>query len=429
MRPLAGKAPALQLGLPSPLKTPVLLTLAFTLLTLTARAALSPVDVATAETVKSPHEFSGWVHLGDAHSQIARDRGGDPKSLESAEAAYQKALECNPKSPDALTGLAEVAQSRHDSDKTAKFAAQALGFDAKNAAAHGLLGDLAMDRGDYDEAYNDYQAMMDAKPDLSSWSRGANLLWVTGNGSKAMWLMERAIKAGAPFAENTAWCRAKYAMMLFNDGAYVPAEMVLKPALAADSHNVDILFAAARVAAARQDLKTATAYYQKILEAGVQPEALAALGDLQAVQGDKEAAEKYYGQADAAFVDALAKGKIDPLAAALYYADHDRHLNEAFKIAQENQKTENILDADTVAWVLFKHGDAAPAAEVMERALSRNTADAAMAYHAGMIEAAAGDRPEAMKHFGAALNYSPRFDVLQAPVAVAMLEKLGGGKE
>ena len=80
--------------------------------------------------------------------------------------------------------------------------------EAGNPAALGILGDGAVELGDYEKAFDQYQKMMDARPHLSSWSRGAHLLWLTGNRSKAMWLMERAIKAGAPFAENTAWCCA-----------------------------------------------------------------------------------------------------------------------------------------------------------------------------------------------------------------------------
>ena len=103
-----------------------------------------------------------------------------------------------------------------------------------------------------------------------------------------MWLMEKAIRAGAPYAENTAWCRAKLAMMLFEDGAFLPAAQMLAPALAAAPQNIHVLLAAGRIASARNDFEGATRYYQTVLEAAPSHEALAALGDLAAINGDHE---------------------------------------------------------------------------------------------------------------------------------------------
>ena len=132
--------------------------------------------------------------------------------------------------------------------------------------------------GTTDGAYEHYQAMMDAKPDLSSWSRGASLLWITGNRSRAIWLMERAIKAGAPFAENTAWCRAKYATMLFDDGALVPAAQVLAPAVAAGTTNPEVLLAAGNIAAAQHDFAAAHAGLPEGTSRKAQPRGARGLG-------------------------------------------------------------------------------------------------------------------------------------------------------
>ena len=41
--------------------------------------------------------------------------------------------------------------------------------------AYGLLGDAAVEMGDYEAAFKHYQKMLDIRPDLSSYSRGAHL--------------------------------------------------------------------------------------------------------------------------------------------------------------------------------------------------------------------------------------------------------------
>ena len=376
------------------------------------------------EARKTPGNAVAWVNLGDILAQGQRD-SADLQYYDFAEMAYLRALELTPQNAAAMTGMAWVTGGRHTFDQSIWWAEQAIATDAGNASAVGILGDAEVELGDYDKAFEHYQKMMDLRPDLSSWSRGAHLLWLTGNKSKAMWLMERAIKAGAPFAENTAWCRAKLAMMLFHDGALVAAGQVLEPALAASTRNTPVLIAAGRIAAARQDFDAARKHYLTILEASPNHEALTALGDLCAQNGEPEAAEKYYAQVEALHAT---NATHDHMQMAKFYADHDRKLVEALRLAEQHKLTRNVLEADTLAWVYFKNGDQPRAIEAIKRALSRGTPDAEMHFHAGMIAAAAGDRVSAQQHMQQALNYNPQFSVLLAPVATKTLDQLGSAK-
>ena len=170
---------------------------------------------ATAQVRKAPENAVGWVTLGDLLAQRQRD-SADPKFYDFAEMAYGHALLLQPRSSGAMSGMAWVTGGRHVFDESTRWAEKAIEVDPGNAAAVGILGDAEVELGDYDQAFEHYQTMMDLRPDLSSWSRGAHLLWLTGDKTNAIWLMERAIKAGAPFAENTAWCRAKLAMKAGN---------------------------------------------------------------------------------------------------------------------------------------------------------------------------------------------------------------------
>ena len=382
---------------------------------------------AIAQVRKTPGDAVGWVNLGDIIAQVQRD-SAVPQYYDFAEMAYLHALEINPQSAAAMTGMAWVTGGRHVFDQSIRWAEKALALDAGNAAAVGILGDAEVELGDYDKAFEHYQKMMDLRPDLSSWSRGAHLLWLTGNKSKAMWLMERAIKAGAPFAENTAWCRAKLAMMQFHDGALVPAAQTIEPALAASSRNTHVLLAAGRIAAARQDFAAARKHYETILEAGPNHDALTSLGDLCAQNGEADAAEKYYAQVEALHVAHVASAVHDHMQMAKFYADHDRKPVEALRLAEQHTLTRNVLEADTLAWVYFKNGDQPRAIEAIKRALSRGTTDAEMHFHAGMIAAAAGDRVSAQQHLQQALSYNPQFSVLLAPVALKTLDQLGSAK-
>ena len=194
------------------------------------------LGTALAKVREKDGDSARWVVLADVLAQVLRDTA-DEKYYDHAEAAYQYALRLQPDNVDAMTGMAWVNGGRHLFDKSRDWANRSLAADETNAAAYGILGDADVELGDYEAAYSHYQKMMDLKPDLSSWSRGAHLLYLTADTKKAIWLLEKAIKAGAPFAENTAWCRARLAMMLFSQGALLPAAQVLEPPLKAGTRN------------------------------------------------------------------------------------------------------------------------------------------------------------------------------------------------
>ena len=391
------------------------------------RALGTALGTALAKVREKDGDSARWVVLADVLAQVLRDTA-DEKYYDHAEAAYQYALRLQPDNVDAMTGMAWVNGGRHLFDKSRDWANRSLAADETNAAAYGILGDADVELGDYEAAYSHYQKMMDLKPDLSSWSRGAHLLYLTADTKKAIWLLEKAIKAGAPFAENTAWCRARLAMMLFSQGALLPAAQVLEPPLKAGTRNAHVLLAAGRIAAARGDFPGAEKYYRSVLEAGPNHYALVELGDLLAVTDRKAEAETCYEQVEALETAQTASAGHTHMAMAKFYADHDRKLIEALRMAEARKLTHNVNEADTLAWVYYKNGDQPHAIEAIKRALNQKTQDAEFHFHAGMIAAKFGDRVSAQNHLQTALSLNPHFSLMQAPIAVATLSELGSAK-
>src|SRR6516225_10804752 len=122
--------------------------------------------------------------------QKARETA-DADYYRHAERAYRKALALNPKNLDATTGLAWVYGGRHEFELSIQSAEKAVALDPNSSLAYGLLGDAAVELGDYDAAFEHYQKMLDLRPDISSYSRGAHLLYLTGDLRKARWLMQK----------------------------------------------------------------------------------------------------------------------------------------------------------------------------------------------------------------------------------------------
>lgn len=380
----------------------------------------------TQRAAVAPDDREAWVSLGDAFMQKARE-SADPGYYRRAEAAYQRALGIGPPPVRALAGLAWVQGALHDFEQSVEWARKALKIDPGYGPAHGLLGDAALEMGDYDAAFEHYQKMLDVRPDLASYSRGAQLLWVTGDTRKALWLMDKAVKAGAPYAENTAWAQAQLALMLWSQGALLAAEQTLDAALKATPRNHHVLATMAKVKTARRDYPAAIDHYERAIAVVPRLETVVALGDVYAVTGQTSEAEKQYALVETINRLNRANGVRDDLQMVRFYADHDRNLAQAVEEAEAVFRTrKNVYAADTLAWCYYKAGRYEEARKVIRKALARRTPDAEILFHAGMIHAKLGDRAHAQKYLYQALSLNPHFHPAHAATAATTLGELGG---
>ncbi len=373
---------------------------------------------------QNPNDDKVWVRLGDTLMQKPRETA-DPRYYACAEQVYQQALARNPNSADAMTGLAWVASDRNQYDASAGWATKAVTLDPQNNTAYGLLGDDDAARGHYDDAYAHYQKMLDIRPDIASYSRGARLLYQDGNARKALWLMAKAVQTGSPYAENTAWCRIQFAQMLFDQGGLLPAEQTVQAVLKTTPNNADALATLGKFKAARDNYPAAIALLQKSIALAPDADTLTMLGDLYALSGNKAEAEERYSQVEALYKKDTDAGIDDHMQIARFDADHDRHLPEALQLAEQNKASQNVSDADTLAWCQYKNGQEDAAKSAIQTALARRTPEAEMLFHAGMIYAKAGDRITGGKCLSHALSLNPYFNLRDAKIAADTLKRLG----
>ncbi|HZO92117.1 MAG TPA: tetratricopeptide repeat protein [Chthonomonadaceae bacterium] len=372
-----------------------------------------------------PNEDGVWVNLGDALMQKVRETA-DSSYYAYAERVFARALALNPQNAEAMTGLAWVNGGRHIFDKSIEWARKAIALEPRDYQAYGLIGDAQMALGDYNGAFESYQRMLDIHPDISSYSRGAYLLHVAGDNRKARWLMGKAIKAGAPYAENTAWCRVQLALILFSNANLIPAEQVLKDALAYAPNNYQVLAAMGKIKAAEKDYNAAIDYYKRAIAIVPLHDSLVALGDLYRLTGKPEEAEKQYALVEAVHKILKANGVRGDMQIAQFYADHDRNLPEALKLAEAEYVTnKNVYAADTLAWCYYKNGRYAQARDMIKAALSQHTPEASFLFHAGMIYAKLGNIPDAKIYLYRALSMNPNFSPIYGLVASDTLHKLG----
>ena len=373
---------------------------------------------------RDPQDDRLRVKLGDALMQRARETG-DLCYYPRAKSAFQTALRLNPKSSVAMIGMAWVQGALHQFEASIQWADKAIAMNPDIPDAYGLLGDAAVEMGDYEAAFGHYQKMLDIRPDLSSYSRGGHLLFVTGDIQAAIELMRKAIAAGAPFSENTAWCRAQLAQMLWSKDDLPAAEHAIRSGLEQTPHNHHLLAAMGRVKAARKDTAAAIAAYEKAIVISPRHDSRVALGDLYAHAGQPAKAAAQFKQVEKIHHLHRKNGIQGDILRARFYADHDVQLPVALAEAQKvYQKYKNVFVLDTLAWCYFKNGRYQSARNVIEIALRFRTPDPHIWFHAGMIYAKLGEQALAREHLKQALGLNPNFHPVFAAVANDTLKQL-----
>ncbi|HXG18282.1 MAG TPA: tetratricopeptide repeat protein [Methylomirabilota bacterium] len=395
----------------------------------TTMAAETPADraIRAAETAvgAQPQQSAGYVALATAYMQKARE-SGDAGYYGRAEAAVQRALSLQPDAVEALRTLAWVQTGKHEFREALATAEQLRGRLPNDPLVYGLLSDAAIELGEYERAEEAVQTMLDLHPGVASYSRAAYLRELYGDLAGATALMEQAVKASSPRdPEPFAWCLVQLGHLYFNQGRVGKAETAYNNALAVFPYYYQALAALGRVRSVQQRYAEAIALYQQAVGIVPAPDLAAALGDLLWRVGQYDEAEKQYALVE--YIEHV--HEINQVAynrqLALFYADHNRNLDEAVALAEtEARRRHDVYSFDTLAWVYYKKGRFADAQQAMTQALRLGTQDAELLFHAGMIAKELGQAGQAKDYLQRALELNPDFSLRDGETARQTLAEL-----
>jgi tetratricopeptide (TPR) repeat protein len=351
----------------------------------------------------------------------------DPSYYPKAQAVLERSLELHAEGNfEALLGMASLGAGRHQFEAALDWAEEARSANPHSADAHALLGDALVELGRYEEAFDAYQAMVDLRPDLSTYARVSYAWELQGSNENAVRAMELALRAaGSPV--DAAWASVQLGDLHFNAGRLQRAAEQYTRAEATDPSFVPARAGLAKVEAARGSLGKAIDDLEWVVQRQPAPEYVVALGDLYAVSGKADRAEQQYALVRAQERLLKANGVDVDLEIALFDADHGVHLPEALAAARSVwARRRSVHVADALAWTLYANGRYDEAIGYSNQALRLGTENALFYFHRGMIEVALGRNAAARLDLSRALAINPDFSLLWAEEAGRALESLGG---
>lgn len=389
-----------------------------------AEIELRSRDIAffTRRVERDPSSAEDLAWLSALYFQRARETGA-VEDYHRAEGAAGRSLELRSRRNDktrlilasSLLALHRFPEAREAAERLVAAAPEIVPYRA-------LLAELQLEMGDYDAARVTFESLAPHAADLEVAPRLARWAEIRGQTEEARRILhlarDSALRRVELPREQVAWFHLRVADLELRQGKLRQAAREFEAGLAARPEDPRLLGGLARLAAVRGRWGAAIQYAERAGDAA-DLATLALLGDAHAALGHPETAERYY---DA--VEAAAAANPEPFNRqwTQFRLDHDRHLPETLALLQEEVRVrQDVLGYDMLAWALYKVGRFDEARGAIAQALRMGTRDAALLFHAGMIERAAG-HPEAGRHYlREALRVNPQFHPARAAEARAAL--------
>lgn len=315
-----------------------------------------------------------------------------------------------------LKSMVYLSQHRFSDGK--KVALEAVKANPYNSFVYGLLCDANVELGAYDEAVTMADKMVSIRPDIRSYSRVSYIREIFGDLPGAMNAIKMAISSGFPGQEDTEWARMVLGHLYEDSNNLDKAAEQYQTAL---SERPDYPFALAgmgRIAAYKKDYPTAIQYYEKARIVISDVSFLEQLAILYRLNNQAEKADEFARVTlNALLADNITAQKDQDQG---HYSDMELanlylELNEPAKAlphaqTEHQRRPQNIDACETLAWTLYRNGQAAQALPYITTALRTQSQHPERLVKAGIIMTANGQKTEGTELINKGLSLKPYMD-------------------
>jgi tetratricopeptide (TPR) repeat protein len=377
---------------------------------------------------RQPDDYLSMTQLALAQAALAR-RTADLAGFERSDELLTRALAINPRHGATLRARAVVAFALHDFGAARSAAELALERDPRDTGAIALLADARLELGDLQGAAEGYGRLAELASGPAVDARLARFSFLTGDGEAALRLSRAARDAALadPSIGELAFYQAQLGELARLSGDAALARAAFEAAVDVAPRDLAGLVGLARVRAFEGDRRGAIQLLRTATAIAPQPETLALLGDLLALEGDSAGAAEAHATVGYVGRLGLAAGQVYDRQLLLYELDHGGAGEELLEAARASLAARPDAAAhDLVAWALHRLGRDDEARLEVEQALASGSLHPRLRFHAGAIAAARGETAAAAPLLSEALAAGPGLDPIERQEAAGLLAVAGG---
>ena len=356
-----------------------------------AQTGMTPAEIsiqkAQQEIAKNPRHYPYYNGLAMAYARRARETS-DVRYYAKAEETLETSLAIAPGNFEALKVRTWLALGRHEFAKARSMAAELNKQVPDDVTVYGYLVDANAELGNYAEAVDAAQWMLNLRPgNVAGLTRAGYLRELHGDLSGALEMMQMAYDS-TPFQEkeDRAWLLTQMAHLYLLSSDLSHAEMYASDALGLFPDYHYALGALAQVRVAQKRYADAASLLEKRYRQAPHAENLYALANALELAGRHEEA----AQAGAKFerISLAESGVADNSNHELiaYYIGAGKNAGKALEIAQrEVARRHDVYTLDAYACALAANGKYAEADAQMRKALAVGVKDPTVLAHAREI--------------------------------------------
>ena len=302
--------------------------------------------------------------------------------------------------------LSNALLAQHRFNEADSVARALVNSEPDQPAWRALLGETAMELGDYDGAIRQLGSIRERSEDLGIAPRFARWAELTGRPGEARRILlkarDDASLRGDLTGEQRAWFSLRLADMELRHGNLRSAASAVSSGFKESPGDWRLMLARARLESSRGEWQQVVSSAEAILAKVASPDALALLAQ----------AHRQLGRSDdaAAFEVALEQVSLSRPGTV--------HRSWAMTLLDGTSMKERVLalaaadtlvrrdthTLDLLAWALYRTGRTAEALPIMRRVMSLGSVETTLRYHAAVIEFAAGDARRGDEHRRIALG-------------------------
>jgi tetratricopeptide (TPR) repeat protein len=353
-----------------------------------------------------PTEYAGYNFLATALVRHAQETS-NVSFYSQAEDAVKKSVQLAPNNFDAEKIQVSILLGEHEYPAALEAANTLNKRVPDDVMVYGLLTDANVELGNYEDAEDSAQWMLNLRPgNLPALIRAAHLRELFGDAEGAYELQELAYQSTPPTeTAERAELLTQMGHLRLASGSTDAAEKLLQQALTYFPNYPSALRNLAQLRIAQKRYADAAVLLQQRDQAAPHTENLYDLAEaLQLAGRDAEANKAFADFETHSLVESVGKNNSNR-ELVFYYADHAYQPAKALDVAKrEHAWRHDVYTLDAYAWALHVNGRDAEARKQIETALAVGIRDSKIFAHAGEIALKLGDRAAAKNYLEEAVS-------------------------